>query len=371
MIGRYQVTPNDIGRLTSSDTLTMLQANIDKLPNGMFWYEATSGATAIYTNREVQRNATIAVWVRNESRCAVMFPFGTQVPYIMYRYGIGTAWTGFYKYGSEVYATLGDLQNVNTQITNVQGDVNDLTTQVQTNTQNISNHTTELSALDGRVDALETTVGNHTTEISTLDGRTDSLETTTSTHTQEISTLDGRADSLENTTASHTQELNSMDSRVDIIEGVIDPERMGYAQYSFTAQNGGLTELFPNGYSTDSMEITRFIVTMSSQICNISMSVRLKNSLATNSNMFTPSMNESGFYTSQADNGKVFLGKNTSATGSYPTFELMTYNTRLVNTTGSSIATGSVIETSWSMVVAPTFKSLATRWAAYRIQNPI
>ncbi len=379
MIGRYQVTPNDIGRLTSQDTLTMLQANIDKLPNGMFWYEATSGATSLYTNREVQRNATIAVWIRGESRCAVMFPFGTQVPYIMYRYGSGTEWTGFYKYGSESFASLGDLQTVNntinsinTQITDIEGDVSGLATQVQTNTQNIANNTTEISSLDGRVDALETTVGNHTTEISTLDGRADSLETTVGNQATEISTLDGRADSLETTTANHTQELNSMDSRVDVIEEVIDPDRMGYAQYSFTPQNGGLNELFPAGpVISNQLEVTRVVVVMSAQICNFSMTVQLKNSLPVGATMYTPSMDSNGFYTSQADNGKIFLGKNRSASGSYPTFELLTYNTILRNTTSASIATGSNIETSWTMVVAPTFKSLATRWAAYRMQPPV
>jgi len=324
----------------------------------------------------------------------------------MWRYGAGTDWNGFYKYGSEVYATIGDMETVNTaieningNITNIEGDVSGLQTQVQTNTQNITNlqgdldslgdtvesntnrisqlettvgnHTTELSNLDGRVDSLESTVGNHTTELSNLDGRTDTLETTVENQATDISNLDGRTDTLETTTANHTQEISSIDDRVEVIEEVIDPERMGFAQYSFTAQNGGLAELFPSGYSTSNMEITRFFVTMSAQICNVSMTVQLKSSLPNNTTMFTPTMSEAGFYTSQGDNGKVYLGKNTSTTGSYPTFELLTYNSILRNTTGTTIASGSKIETSWTMVVAPTFKSLATRWAAYRVQNPI
>lgn len=190
------------------------------------------------------------------------------------------------------------------------------------------------------------------------------------TNTDTVTNLGTTVTNLGTQVETNTNNITSINNRIDSLEGAIDSEHMGYAQYNFTVDNGGLAELFPGGYSTSNLEITRFVVAMSGQICNISMTVKLKNSFPADSTMPTPTMSNEGFYTSQADNGKIFLGKNTSKTGSYPTFELLTYATMMRNTTGSSIASNSQIQTSWSMVVAPTFKSLATRWAAYKVKNP-
>lgn len=161
MLGRFQITNNDAGRLTSNITLEILQSNIDKLPNGMFWYEVTSGATAIYTNNEVRRNANILVFVRGDSRCAIMFPYATKTIYVMYRFGVGGEWSGFYKYGSEDFA---DITTVNELITTV----TNLSATVTTNTGNITTNTNDIASVKNRLSIIESSYNPYTMGTSSI-----------------------------------------------------------------------------------------------------------------------------------------------------------------------------------------------------------
>lgn len=163
-------------------------------------------------------------------------------------------------------AIVDDVAAIDTNITNINSDIATLETSVNTNLPG------EISALDGRVDTLETTSSSHGTSITTLQGDLDTVEgslaTTTSNfdaHDAKTTTVHGIADtaalatktyadtSSSNAAGAVATDLSNHESATTSVHGISDTSKLVTTDATSTTLDGALVvtgNLTVNGTTT-------------------------------------------------------------------------------------------------------------------------
>lgn len=123
---------------------------------------------------------------------------------------------------------------------------------------------TALSALETKIDTVDTVVDTLTTTLATVHGKVDTVDTVVDTHATNLTTVHGKIDTIDTLVDALTTTLSTVNGKIDTVDTVVDTingnnpggggggygvKYKGTGQVSGTCPSGKTWIAIGNGYS--------------------------------------------------------------------------------------------------------------------------
>lgn len=111
-----------------------------------------------------------------------------------------------------------DINDLEDDITGLQGTTNELQAEIDSNSSNIATNTTNITNLTSVVDTNTNNISGLTTRITNAEDDIDVLETTAENHNTRITTAQNTADGAVSMNTTQNSQITSLDNRVTALE---------------------------------------------------------------------------------------------------------------------------------------------------------